>query len=82
MHSHVSDTSMMIIIIILYNYIYTLNTVESNYRNGPMGHKKYPYECFVVSSLVHSEAMINTYSACCMFKYNMTQRYLKNYTKK
>ena len=33
-HTHVSDTN-----IIIYNYNYTLNPVESNYRDGTMSHK-------------------------------------------
>ena len=35
-HSRASDTNIYIY------YIYTLNPVESNYRDGPTGHKNIP----------------------------------------
>ena len=35
------------IYIYIYIYKHTSNPWESNHRDGPRGHKKYPYDCFV-----------------------------------
>ena len=40
-HSRASDTNIYIHIYIYIYKLYTLNPVESNYKDGPMGHENY-----------------------------------------
>ena len=42
--------------------------MESNYRDGPADHKKYPYDCFVVLSSVIT-ADLNTPAYYILFKF-------------